>query len=290
MSPEPASVLAEDAPGLQSWVGKREEAIDLVTASPSAALAALLDHESPPWPSGALAPLAHWFHCLNRTPQAKLDGDGHELRGAFLPPVTLPRRMWAGGHLSFLHPVRMGAVLRRSSKIADISQKPGRSGPLVFVSVEHRYEDSKGLAIEERQDLVYRAPPSAANNTITLYAPPAKDADWQRTVTPDPVMLFRYSALTYNAHRIHYDRDFCREHEGYPGLVVHGPLIATLLVDLFLRNNPGAGVAEFTYRAQMPLFDTAPFTLNGAASPDGAELWALSPEGQVAMTAQLKTG
>ncbi|CAA6605911.1 conserved hypothetical protein [Rhodospirillaceae bacterium LM-1] len=279
------------APDPQEWVGRREEAVDLVTSGPVMALAALLDYETTPWPSGTLPPLAHWFYALARTPQAQLDQDGHEKRGGFLPPIDLPRRMWAGGQLSFLHPVRFGTVFRRSSKIASVEAKQGRSGPLVFVTVEHRYEDSKGLAIQERQDLVYRAAPGAgAAKTVTLHAPPSREADWERTVRPDPVMLFRYSALTYNAHRIHYDRDFCIQHEGYPGLVVHGPLIATLLADLYVRNNPAARVIDFTYRAQLPLFDAAAITLRGKATSDGAELWALTPEGQVAMSAQLKAG
>ncbi|MFA6021289.1 MAG: MaoC family dehydratase N-terminal domain-containing protein [Rhodospirillales bacterium] len=275
---------------LKDWIGRREEVADLVTAAPLSGLAALLGHESPSWTAGAVPPLGHWFYALNRTPQAQLDADGHERRGAFLPPVALPRRMWAGGQLSFLHPVRMGSVFRRASTIADVVEKDGRSGPLVFVTVEHRYEDSKGLAVKERQDLVYRAPSAAATNTVTLHAPPAGDADWERVIHPDPVMLFRYSALTFNAHRIHYDRDFCLNHEGYPGLVVHGPLTATLLVDLFLRHNPGALVTEFSYRALAPLFDIHPFAVKGRATPDGAELWALAPDGQVAMTAELRAG
>lgn len=281
--------LAE-GPNLKDWIGKREEAADLVTAAPVAGLATLLGHESPPWTSGAVPPLGHWFYALNRTPQAQLDDDGHEKRGTFLPPVALPRRMWAGGQLSFLHPVRMGSVFRRASTITDVVEKDGRSGPLVFVTVEHRYEDSKGLAVKERQDLVYRAPAAAATNAVTLHAPPTGDADWERAIHPDPVMLFRYSALTFNAHRIHYDRDFCLNHEGYPGLVVHGPLTATLLADLFLRHNPGALVTEFSYRAQAPLFDILPFTVKGRATPQGALLWALAPDGQVAMTAELKAG
>ena len=290
MGIEAATVELAVAPALQDWVGRREEAVDLVTAAQVSALAALLDHETPPWPLGCLPPLAHWFYCLNRTQQAQLDHDGHEMRGAFLPPVDLPRRMWAGGHLTFLHPVRFGAVLRRASKITEIGEKQGRSGPLTFVTVSHRYEDGKGLAIDERQDLVYRAPPQATSNTITLHAPPACEADWERLVAPDPVMLFRYSALTYNAHRIHYDRDFCLGNEGYPGLVVHGPLVVSLLVDLFLRHNPGVQVTELSYRALTPLFDTQPFLLKGKATDHGADLWALTPEGQVAMSAQLKAG
>ncbi|MBF0354799.1 MAG: MaoC family dehydratase N-terminal domain-containing protein [Alphaproteobacteria bacterium] len=275
---------------LKSWVGRREEAVDLVTAGPVAALAALLDYETAPWPSGALPPLAHWFYCLNRTRQAALDADGHEKRGGFLPPTGLPRRMWAGGALSFHHPVRLGSVFRRSSVITEVSEKLGRSGPLLFVAIDHRLEDSKGLAIRERQDLVYRGPARKDDNTITLHTPPSRDFDWERTIAPDPVLLFRYSALTFNAHRIHFDRDFCLNHEGYPGLVVHGPLIATLLADLYLRHNPGAELSEFSYRAQSPLFDTAPFQLRGRATTEGAELWALAPDGQVAMTAQVKAG
>ncbi|MBF0168270.1 MAG: MaoC family dehydratase N-terminal domain-containing protein [Alphaproteobacteria bacterium] len=275
---------------LKTWVGKREEAVDLVTAGPIAALAALLDHETAPWPSGVLPPLAHWFYCLNRTRQTALDTDGHERRGGFLPPTALPRRMWAGGSLSFHHPVRLGSVFRRSSVITEVSEKQGRSGPLLFVTIDHRLEDSKGLAIRERQDLVYRGPARKDDNTISLHTPPSRDFDWERTIAPDPVLLFRYSALTFNAHRIHYDRDYCLNHEGYPGLVVHGPLIATLLADLYLRHNPGVELSEFSYRAQSPLFDTAPFQLRGRATAEGAELWALAPDGQVAMTAQVKAG
>ncbi|TAN55260.1 MAG: acyl-CoA dehydrogenase, partial [Rhodospirillales bacterium] len=233
---EPALSSQAETPNPKDWVGRREESVDLVTAGPIAGLAALLGYETPPWPAGSLPPLAHWFYCLNRTPQDALDGDGHEKRGAFLPLVSLPRRMWAGGSLTFHHQVRLGAVFRRLSTIADVSEKLGRTGPLIFVTLDHRLEDSKGLAILERQELVYRGHAGKISNTVTLHAPPSKSFDWERIVTPDPVLLFRYSALTFNAHRIHYDREFCQGHEGYPGLVVHGPLTATLLADLYLRN------------------------------------------------------
>lgn len=275
---------------LKNWVGRRQDAVDIVTAGPVAALAALLGHDAPPWQQGAVPPLGHWFYCLERAAQADLDADGHEKRGRFLPPVDLPRRMWAGGRVSFLHQLRMGAVLRRASTVAGVTEKQGRTGRLVFVAVDHRYEDGKGLAIVERQDLVFREAPHSWQKAVPLHVPPSGEADWERRVQADPALLFRYSALTFNAHRIHYDRDYCKEQEGYPGLVAHGPLVATLLSDLFLRHNPGKRVEEFSYRAHSPLFDVHPFQIKGRATAAGAEMWALTPEGQLAMTAEIRAG
>ncbi len=273
---------------LKDWIGRVELRTDLAAAAPLAGLAATLDHDALPWTAGELPPLSHWLHFLPRAPQREIAQDGHPRTGGFLPPVPLPRRMWAGGDLRFLAPIPVGAEMRRTSTIEAVEHKAGRSGDMVFVSVLHEIATETGIAVRERQDIVYReaaklgeAPPPAASDP-----PPA--ADWSRTVTPDPVQLFRYSALTFNGHRIHYDRPYCREVEGYPGLVVHGPLTATLLMDLVLCNAGRRRVEGFRFRARRPLFDTAPFRL-GAADRGGGriEAWAAGPDGQAAITAEL---
>jgi len=272
---------------LKDWIGGREERTDIAAAAPLAGLAATLDHGTPPWPAGEVPPLGHWLYFLPKAPQREIAEDGHPRKGGFLPPVPLPRRMWAGGDLRFLAPIPVGASLRRSSTIESVEHKPGRSGDMVFVKVMHEIATEAGVAIRERHDIVYRE--AAKPGEETAVPPPADPApfDWSRTVTPDPVLLFRYSALTFNGHRIHYDRPYCREVEGYPGLIVHGPLTATLLMDLFLRNAEGRRVTGFRFRARRPLFDTRPFTLCAANRPDGAEAWALDPDGHVAMTADI---
>jgi len=305
------------------WLGRSEEREDLVTAAPLTGLAATLDHADPPWRNRELPPLAHWLHFLPRDLQHEIAEDGHPQRGGFLPPVPLPRRMWAGGTLAFASPIRIGETIRRRSTIAEIQHKSGRSGNLVFVKVLHEVFGADGLALREEQDVVYReapreaqgeASPASESRTSTRHqdigyreapreATPATEiltsarhpdvdvpvADWTRSIQPDPVLLFRFSALTFNGHRIHYDRDYCRDREGYPGLVVHGPLTATLLMDLFLRNHPGAHLKAFRFRGQRPLFDTHAITLCGAASDAGASLWALDGDGVIAMTAELET-
>ncbi len=273
---------------LAAWIGRTEEQEDVAAAAPLAGLAATLDHDDPPWPAGEVPPLGHWLYFLPRAPQRAIAGDGHPRRGGFLPPVPLPRRMWAGGRLEFLAPIRTGEALRRRSTITGVEHKSGRSGDMVFVAVQHEIATAAGPVLRERHDIVYREAPRPGDAPATpAAAEPPPAAVWRRPVTPDPVLLFRYSALTFNGHRIHYDRPYCAEAEGYPGLVVHGPLTATLLVDLFLRENPGARVTGFRFRARRPLFDVHPFTLCGAPRDGGAELWALDHEGQIAMTAGL---
>ena len=282
-----------------AWLGRSEEQEDVVTAAPLAGLAATLGHASPPWRGGELPPLAHWLYFLPRVLQHEIAEDGHPERGSFMPPVPLPRRMWAGGTLAFAAPISIGETIRRRSTIAEIQHKRGRSGNLVFVKVVHEVFGPNGLAVREEQDIVYAEAPRAAPRG----APPTNEsrtsardskielpmADWTRSIQPDPVLLFRFSALTFNGHRIHYDRDYCRDREGYPGLVVHGPLTATLLMDLFLRENPGAQVKAFRFRGQRPLFDTHRITLCGAARQSSTSLWALDGDGDVAMTAELES-
>lgn len=268
---------------LQEWVGRTETRTDTVTAAPVAALSATLDRDDPPpQPGDPLPPLWHWLYFLPIQRQSELGPDGHAIRGGFLPPVPLPRRMWAGSRLEFHRPLRVGETVTRTSHILEVRHKEGRTGSLVFVVVRHEIAD----AIREEHDIVYRGPAEAGEKTPD--PPPAPSpAAWMRAVHPDDVLLFRYSALTFNGHRIHYDRRYVTEVEGYPGLVVHGPLIATLLMDLLRRQRPQASVARFAFRAVSPLFDTAPFQVCG--QPNGNEntlhLWAQNASGGLAMDA-----
>jgi 3-methylfumaryl-CoA hydratase len=272
---------------LEDSIGRQEERLDFAAVAPLRGLAALLDHSDSAWRAGEAPPLGHWLYFLPRAPQSEIGEDGHPRRGDFLPPVALPRRMWAGGRLTFHVPIRIGEAIRRRSSIAGVEAKTGRSGELVFVKVLHEISTNAGLAVSEEQEIVYRAAPQPGEAS-----PPARpappDMSWSRAVDVDSVLLFRYSALTFNGHRIHYDRDYCRDVENYPGLVVHGPLSATLMVDLFLCHHPGARIRSFRFRAHRPLFDTNPFTVAGLARPNGAAMWIADHEGHMAMSAELE--
>ena len=276
-----------DAPLLQQWVGKTQIAWDVIDAGTAEALAATLDHKWALKSGAVLPPLWHWIYFRSACLQSEVGSDGHPRRGGFLPPVPLPRRMWAGGRLKFEAPLPLGVSATRTSCITDVTKKSSRSGDLVFVTVKHEIAHHDLIAITEEHDIVYREfpQPGAAAPTPKL-AP--ESAKWSRTVTPDPVLLFRYSALTFNGHRIHYDRSYVTGVEGYPGLVVHGPLIATLLVDLLLQSMPGAQLSEFSFRAVSPLFDTEPFELCAQPEADGrtVSLWAKNVRGEIAMQAE----
>jgi len=270
---------------LADWVGRSETRTDQVHAAPIAALAALLDRDDAgPQAGDAIPPLAHWLYFLPVHRQSKLGPDGHAARGEFLPPVPLPRRMWAGSRLAFLRPVAIGETIACNSRIAAVNVKQGRSGPLVFVTVRHEISGTAGLAITDEHDIVYRGESGAA--AAPAVPAPAGEA-WSRTVHADSVLLFRYSAVTFNGHRIHYDHPYATQVEGYPGLVVHGPLVATLLVDLLRRNRPGVDLATFSFRAMRPLFDTAPFTVCGLpdTTANSAKLWTRDAEGALTMEA-----
>ena len=270
---------------LKQWVGKTETLEDHVTLAPMAALAATLDRDdSPPVPGQDLAPCWHWLYFLPVHPLAMIGTDGHPKRGGFLPPVALPRRMWAASRMEFRHALRAGSTVTRTSRIADITGKQGRSGPLVFVRVHHELSDSQGLAIAEDQDIVYREMPQVSDTPTQVLAA-RTDEQFSRRITPDPVLLFRYSALTFNGHRIHYDRPYAMGEEGYPGLVVQGPLIATLLIDQLRRAHPGLQVKTFEFKAISPLFDNAHFDICGRLDGDLATLWARGPQDQLAMQA-----
>ncbi|MFQ5757761.1 MAG: MaoC family dehydratase N-terminal domain-containing protein, partial [Acidiferrobacterales bacterium] len=212
-----------------------------------------------------------------------LGEDGHELRGDFFPSVELPRRMWAGGRLQFLRPIVIGEEIERVSEILHIEEKHGRSGDLVLVRVRYVINDKTGACVEEEQDVVYCEIPKSASSPQPQAALP-DDLEWRDTFLPDAVVLFRYSALMFNAHRIHYDYPFTTEVEGYRGLIVHGPLTATLLLDAAKRN-VGGTLTSFEYRGIGPLFNDEPITLAGRSSADGydTELWAAGPSGAIAM-------
>jgi len=275
-----------DQPDIRDWIGRTREDEDRLDPHRAATLTALTSTERFDADIGRTAPpLAHWACFPEIALQSALGEDGHPRRGGFLPPVTLPRRMWAAGSIEWHRPPAIGAMLRRRSTVADVTVKRGRSGDLVFVRVEHEIRDEAGPLIGETQEIVYRdAPVPGAAHVPPKPAPPA---DWSDEVLPDPVLLFRYSALTANTHRIHYDRPFATDVEGYPGLVVHGPLIATLLLHHLLARHPGANPVRFAFRAVRPLFDGAPFRLCGSApSPDGSiALHAADADGALCMDA-----
>ncbi len=284
----PAESIANDAP-LEAWIGRTEVATDVIAATPYAALAATLGRDTArPAIGTPLPPLWHWLYFLPLAPAQDIGADGHARRGGFLPPVALPRRMWAGGRFEFRSPLYIGDAVTRTSTIEGVSAKQGRSGALVFVTVRHdiRRDADGALALTEHHDIVYRdAPAPGAVPAAGEPSPP--EATWHQRVVPDPVLLFRYSALTFNGHRIHYDRDYVTGVEGYPGLVVHGPLLATLLVDLLCTHIPAASLARFEFRALRPIFDLAPFGICGkpAAATRDVRLWIRDADGILAMDA-----
>ena len=280
--------MSEDLTRLQQWVGRTEAREDVVAADRVAAMAATLDLDIGPRPGEALPPGWHWmfFNTRGAARARDIGADGHPKRGGFLPDVPLQRRMWAGGRLAYSErAIRVGEAIRRSSEIAKVDVKQGRSGTLVFVLVKHRIEGAGGGVIDEEHDIVYRDAPQPG---VSAPIPPAapSGAAWTKSIKPDPVLLFRYSALTFNGHRIHYDLPYVTQVEGYPGLIVHGPLISTLLLELLRRKQPDRRLLRYSFRAVSPLFDTAGFSVNGAPGEgDSTRLWATGPAGQLAMEA-----
>ena len=224
-----SATAAIDLDHLRTWIGKVEEASDVVTANAVKGMRATLFLDPGEPKTGDAAPVTmHWCYMLQIVRPSEIGPDGHPARGGFLPPVPLPRRMWAGGQTEVLDLLRVGDAVTRRSEIANVELKSGGTGPLCFVTVHHTYASPRGVAIKEVQNIVYRDPPPA-DGKAPPPPPPAPKAQHSRALTADPVMLFRYSALTFNGHRIHYDRRYVTEVEGYPGLIVHGPLILSLI-------------------------------------------------------------
>ncbi|WP_319529639.1 acyl-CoA dehydrogenase [uncultured Cohaesibacter sp.] len=276
-----------DVTYLEQWIGKTEIREELIAAFPSNALAATLDRSDPDYTTGSpLPPLWHWLHFLPVFKLADAGYDGHAALGGFLPPVPLPRRMWAGSRLTFVSPMPIGSHLRKVSTIKSVKAKSGRSGQLVFVNVGHQVFEGDRLGIDEEHDIVYREEATKGASLPTPVAAPT-ESNFFREIDPNPVLLFRYSALTFNGHRIHYDHPFCIGSEAYQGLVVHGPLIATLLLDLLRREQPDVRISAFEFRAISTIFDTEPFWLHGEPAADGKtyHLWARRSDGALAMDA-----
>jgi 3-methylfumaryl-CoA hydratase len=271
-----------DLDHLRQWIGRTSEATDTVTAQLVRGLRATLFMDiGEPRPGDAAPFTTHW--CLGQPvyPMSELGSDGHPARGGFLPPVPLPRRMWAGGELEFFEALRVGDEVTRTSRIADVTMKTGSTGALCFVSVDHLITTPRGTALRERQDIVYRdvsaAPPAPAKPA----APPS--AQHRESHMADPVLLFRYSALTFNGHRIHYDRDYVTKVEGYPGLIFHGPLQAAFLVEFAARLHGGTAPRKFSYRGVQPLFEGSEFSINANKTDAGMELWTANSAGQPTM-------
>jgi 3-methylfumaryl-CoA hydratase len=282
------------APALTDWIGRTQERQDRIEVGAVRRLLATFDDAASQLGEGdPLPPMWHWLGFLPQTPQAEIGPDGHPASdaGELRPAMGLPRRMYAGGSYLCHTPLPIGRPLRRLSTLTDIVEKTGKSGRLVFLTLRHQFFSSDTLCVEEVQNAVYReAGPKTPAPVAINPLPPLPANAWVRTIAPDPVLLFRYSALTFNAHRIHYDRPYATQVEGYPGLIVHGPLIAMLLLEL-VRRHSSRPVRRFQFRAQAPLFDTAPFRIIGIPTADGAvALHAERVDGAVAMAAEAKLG
>jgi 3-methylfumaryl-CoA hydratase len=274
-----------DIHNLGQWIGNRETIEETISAVPLLRMAATLDFEPRDIVDGdEVPPLWHWVYFLTPGRASELGRDGHATLGKFMPPVPLPRRMWAGGEFEFIKPLRVGEFARKESTVCDVTVKQGRTGRLCFVEVEHCIFVGEELRFREIHNIVYRDIKQAGEDESVSPKPPL-DPQWTREVIPDSTLLFRYSALTFNAHRIHYDLDFCRKQEGYPGLVFHGPLTATLLLELALANNPGRNLKSYEFKALSPLFDNASFSLNGKMNGTNLDLWATNAENRLAMQA-----
>lgn len=272
-----------DIAHLRSWIGREDAGTEIVSEDLARKYHATLDFPGEAPKHGEVAPrLIHFCLAQPAAPTATLGPDGHPARGGFLPPVPLPRRMWAGGGFTFHDEIRVGDRVRRVSRIEDVVLKEGRTGALCFVTVRHRIEANGQLALEERQDIVYRGldAPGAAK-----LPPPAERGVHQRPMRAEAPLLFRYSALTFNGHRIHYDRRYVTEVEGYPGLIVHGPLQAALLY-YYAAELGGAPPKHFGFRGLSPLFDDDAFALHASEDGDGLRLWTARDDGPVCMTAE----
>ena len=279
--------MPQDLEKLKEWIGQKESAVDYVTVPAVHRLAATLDRDDPMPKPGDPLPVG-WHEILfpRVVRHSQIGADGHPARGDFLPPVPLPRRMFAGKRTTFMQDLRVGDEVKRESTIAAVTVKQGRSGQMVFVTVKTDISSPRGLAITEEQDIVYRAEPDP-NAPPPAPQPAPATAVWKNTVTPDPVMLFRYSALTFNGHRIHYDHRYVTGTEGYPDLVMNGGL-TTLLVYELARANAKTPIRHMASRNVRALFVSRPIHFGGEPAADGksAKLWAADKDGALALTAE----
>jgi 3-methylfumaryl-CoA hydratase len=278
-----------DIDHLRGWIGREDEASDVVTTRLLDSARATFDSDRNfPRRRDAVPVSIHWCLAPAIAPTSELGVDGHPRRGGFLPPVPLPRRMWASSEIRFDSPLRAGDAVTRRSRIADVSLKAGRTGPLCFVLVDHAYATAGGLAIEERQTIVYRGAEAAALARRPERSPRSPKSAHRLTLQAVELLLFRYSALTFNSHRIHYDRPYSVEQEGYSGLVVQGPLQASLLQEFAADLRDGAAPKRFSFRGLSPLTDRQPFTLYAIEQPYGLALWIEDSEGATSMQAEAR--
>lgn len=270
---------------LNQWLNKTKTVEAVISVETANLMNATLSREATFCAGDLLPPAWHWLYFHEAVQGDDLGPDGHARLGRFLPPIPLPRRMWAGGNLKFIAPIHLGETATKRSTIKTITPKQGKSGQLCFVTLDHDIAVNGKTRLSERQTLVYREAVQPGTPAQFQPQPAPFSPEFSATYQPNPVMLFRYSALTFNSHRIHYDVDYCREVEGYPGLVVHGPLIATLLLDLFGQQNPNQPISQFEYRGISPLFSPNPFTVCGKRN---GEVWAANDMGGLAMSATAK--
>ena len=277
-----------DIDHLKTWEGRQEVVSDRLHLETAEALAAALDMADISFTAGDPLPLPWQWLYFNPVARARdLDGDGHPKLGDFLPPVPLPRRMWAAGSMTVVRPLRMDIAAEKRSTIESVELKQGRSGALVFITVSHGYWQEGACALQEEQNIVYREEASG-EAAVQSDPPAAKEGAWSKVLTPDPVLLFRYSAVTFNAHRIHHDQAYVVDVEGYPGLIVHGPLTATLMLQ-FVDEMIGPGkVRTFSFRAKRPLYVDRPMTLHGNPTGSRVDLWVTDAEGFIAMEAEVQ--
>jgi len=278
--------MNEQAKPLTDWIGSKELREEVISLTPALGVHAVLERAGAlPEMGGPLPALWHWFYFLPQVPNSRIGVDGHPLRGGFMPPVTLPRRMFAGARMEFIAPLVIGSPATREGTVLKVTEKSGKSGALVFVTVEYRISQRGSLCIREEQDIVYKEAGGRVPPPVPLQQwAPVPDGGFSELVTPSEVLLFRFSALTFNAHRIHYDRRYAMEQEGYPGLVVHGPLTALLLAELAARNS-GRPIKGFSFQGRAPLFDMHQFRLVGLPEDGKVVLEAQGPGGETAMTA-----
>src|SRR5438445_1828010 len=274
---------------LKKHIGRKQASTDVLHPGPANLLRQTFDRPEPEFREGDPLPPA-WLslYFLPRVASTALRPDGSPHDTGVVPAMPLPRRMFAGEQVQIHRPLKIGESVRRETELADLSLKSGGTGMLVFATIVSRVFGPAGLAVEDERRTVFREEVKAGErNQAPRREPAPADVPWRRTIPPDPVVRFRYSSLTFHTHRIHYDRSWAMDVEGYPGLVVHGPFTTTLLIDFARDQNPGRRIASYVTQARAPLFDTAPFELRGRPTPQGCELWAVTPEGTVAMSAEV---
>ncbi len=282
--------LTLDPEILNQWIGQCRETRDRIDARPANFLKETLNQDGRDYRKGDILPPGwHWMYFLQTQRLDQLGGDGHAPLGDFMPPVALPQRMWAGSRLKFHSPLVIGEKIFKTSTINSITRKSGSTGDLCFVIIRHRFFSGSTLKLEEGQNIVYRrnAPPGAPAKP---HIPAPRDADYSVTIQPTSILLFRYSALTFNSHRIHYDLDYCRRVEDFPALVVHGPLVATLMLKAAQTRDKyriDHNLGEFNFKALSPLFSDHDFSIHLKEHNDHCEIWATNPNGNLAMSATL---